>query len=438
MFTFFLQLLDSASAGAFHAFSLFFIYTWLFWAIRVVVARKYRPFESELDERHKTSVVIPVVNEPPVLFRHVLERIIEQGPGEIIVVINGQKNETLKTICEDLNARYIWTPEAGKRHAIEVGLKRTSKEYVVLVDSDTLWGPHTLLEITKPFRDPKIGGVTTRQKIIDPQRCLTTRWSAWLEEMRNRYSMPAMSVYGQVGCLPGRTIAFRRSVLDDALTEFRCEQFLGIHLEVSDDRSLTNHCLKQGYETVMQNTATVWTDAPTDLKTLSKQQFRWARGSQYNTLKMLPWMLKNAPFLLLLYVSDIVMPFFLAGVVLGWIGRIAVVGGSSSDFYSVLPVGGPGSVVLIVALILVGAVLSLALRQRWAVREYGHNIAAFLLINTLLLTPIRILGFFMMNVNAGWGTRVGSFGGDARFNAHSVVPLALGCALLGGFTYLAI
>ena len=37
-----------------------------------------------------------------------------------------------------------------------------------------------------------------------------TRWADWLENSRALYSMPAQSVLGQIGCLPGRTIAFRR------------------------------------------------------------------------------------------------------------------------------------------------------------------------------------------------------------------------------------
>ena len=68
-------------------------------------------------------------------------------------------------------------------------------------------------------------------------------------------------------------------------------RFLGVFLEVSDDRTLTNLTLKQGYQTVYQSTSMVWTDAPTRLRKLAKQQLRWSRGSQYNTLRMLPWMI---------------------------------------------------------------------------------------------------------------------------------------------------
>ncbi|MBK0297157.1 glycosyl transferase family 2, partial [Bacillus sp. S34] len=76
---------------------------------------------------------------------------------------------------------------------------------------------------------------------------------------------------------------------------FMHEKFMGVFLEVSDDRTLTNLTLKEGYRTVYQYTSLVYTDAPLQVKKLFKQQLRWARGSQYNTLRMLPWMLGHAP-----------------------------------------------------------------------------------------------------------------------------------------------
>ena len=92
------------------------------------------------------------------------------------------------------------------------------------------------------------------------------------------------------------------------------EQFLGVFLEVSDDRTLTNLTLKAGYRTVYQSTSLVYTDAPLQVKKMTKQQLRWARGSQYNTLRMLPWMLRHAPVLAFFFVGDIMLPFLLLGV----------------------------------------------------------------------------------------------------------------------------
>src|SRR5690606_4026046 len=242
------------------------------------------------------------------------------------VVINGDRNPALEGVCEELAplVRWVHTPIPGKRNAVKVGTELSTGEITVLVDSDTVWTEGTLVELLRPFVEESVGGVTTRQRILEPERSWITRWADWLENSRALYAMPAQSVLGQVGCLPGRTIAFRRHILMRVMDKFMTERFMGVFLEVSDDRTLTNLTLKAGYRTVYQHTSLVYTDAPLRLKKLAKQQLRWARGSQYNTLRMLPWMLAHAPVLAFFFVLDIVLPFLLAGVIGGWVYRAAV------------------------------------------------------------------------------------------------------------------
>jgi hyaluronan synthase len=43
-------------------------------------------------------------------------------------------------------------------------------------------------------------------------------------------------------------------------------------------------------------------------------------------------------------------------------------------------------------------------------------------INTLMLMPIRLLGFVRMAHNAGWGTRAGGFSGASERNWRSSIP----------------
>ena len=309
MVTALLQLRDAIEDGGhLYLFSVLVALIWFVWLVKVLISRRYAACEN--DFRTTSSVVIPVVDEPIDLFRDVLSRIAEQEPTEVLVVINGPRNPSLESACAEFPlVQWEWTPIAGKRNALRVGIEKVTGEVVVLVDSDTLWTEGTLEELLKPFADRRIGGVTTRQRILDPDRNFLTRWADWLESSRSLYSMPAQSVLGQVGCLPGRTIAFRRDVLEDIMPDFLTQKFLGVVLEVSDDRTLTNLTLKQGYKTVYQSTSVVYTDCPTGLKKMAKQQYRWARGSQYNTLRMLPWMTVNAPILGFFFCVDVLIPF---------------------------------------------------------------------------------------------------------------------------------
>src|SRR5690606_36373604 len=77
-----------------YMFAVYSALIWLVWAVKVVLSRRYRPFTGTFTGT--TSVVVPVVDEPVDLFRDVLRRMVDQQPGEIIVVINGDRNPALE------------------------------------------------------------------------------------------------------------------------------------------------------------------------------------------------------------------------------------------------------------------------------------------------------------------------------------------------------
>ena len=430
LLTFLLECTRFLQDGYFSIYMILIAAIWAIWGIKAVYSHRYSSFDVPFDG--KASVIIPVVDEPLDLFRDVLQRIRKQSPHEIIVVINGSANEALAAVCDEEGVRYIHTPIAGKRNAVKIGVAASTGEISVLVDSDTLWTENTLVELVKPFSERKVGGVTTNQRVLDPERNILTRWADWLESIRSEYSMPAMSTQGTVGCLPGRTIAFRRSILERNMDKFMGEKFLGVFLEVSDDRTLTNFTLIDGYKTVFQSTSVVYTDAPTGLRTFVKQQQRWSRGSQYNTLRMSGWMIRKAPMLALFYFSDILIPFLITGTLISWATGIFLP--KRSNLYGTLPFDAAGGgLILLVGLAVLMTILSVIVRysRHFAKRSADIKwIPVFVLLNTFLLIPIRLTGFFMCAKNSGWGTREGGFGGDQKINPGFFIPVAIGTALL--------
>lgn len=436
MFIYLLQLREAlrGRVTVLFGFATYATIVWIMWAIKTTISRRYTPWL----EPHSTraSVIVPVVDEPVELFTDVLERIVKQRPYEVIVVINGAQNPGLERVCEDIGVQWLWTPTPGKRNAVRMGVDEASGDVCVLVDSDTLWTKDTLAELVKPFADPRVGGVTTRQRILEPRRCFFTKWADWMENSRARYSMPMQSVIGQVGCLPGRTIAFRTSVLRRAMYAFMTEKFLGVFLEVSDDRNLTNLCLKQGYRTVYQETSLVYTDAPVKVRKLSKQQLRWARGSQYNSLRMMPWMVGHAPLLAFFFAMDMVLPFLLLGTIFAWVYRSATHTGINFTQPIIVAFPGPVGWALIGGAVVVGSTVSMWLRQyRHLVdvpRDYGW-MPVYILFSTFFLMPIRILGFVRMAHAAAWGTRRNAYagGGRRRLNPKALIPYLVAAATIG-------
>ena len=434
MFVYLLQVREAALGhlGALILFPIYSTLVWVNWGLRAGLSRRYRPWTDPFDIT--ATVIVPVVDEPLDLFTEVLQRITKQQPHEVIVVINGPRNVGLEEVCFDAGVTYRWTSTPGKRNAVRLGLEAATGDICVLVDSDTIWTDDTLDELVKPFAEPSIGGVTTSQRILNPRRSFLSRWADWMEDTRGLYSMPAQSVLGQVGCLPGRTIAFRTSILRVAMPAFLGDRFLGIMLEVSDDRTLTNLCLKQGYRTVYQKTSLVYTDCPQRIGKMYRQQLRWARGSQYNTLRMLPWMVAHTPLLAFYFVCDIVLPFILIGTLLGWAYR--AVTGTGTNFIAPLLDAFPGATgwALAAAMIVLGSTMSMWLRQVRHLEATPRDwpwMPAYILFSSLFLMPVRLSGFIRMAHNASWGTRRNAFTAKRRLNPYAVVPYLISAAILG-------
>lgn len=448
MFTFVTQILESLQTGDVYLFTVFFLYVWGRWALLTTLALRYRVFTEPY--RASVSVIIPVASEPREIFEDVLRRIQSEihrwrysGPGdirdsEVIVVINGPRNEDLEEVCKEFDIKWVWTPQRGKRNAIKVGVDMAIGEIIALVDSDTKWTGSTLAELMKPFSNSRVGGVTTHQEVFGPNRNLVTRFANWMEDIRSNTSFPALSTLGQVGCLPGRTIAFRASILRNAMPMFVEEYFpdlnirfgrivlryLGLKIEVSDDRSLTNFTLKFGYRTVYQRSSVVYTDAPTKWGVFIKQQLRWARGSQLNTIKMFWWMLthpRQAWLLLIVFTSDIVTPYLLTSIVLlaayrmvNHIGGLSVLEGTIFQNTGIL-----------LAAAAIGAFVSIGIRQVGHFRRKLDDLVflpAFVSILTVVMVPIRIWGFLTMWKVAKWGTRKDAIEGIERRVIVSSTP----------------
>jgi hyaluronan synthase len=391
------------SAHAIHgagvtAFIGFFAYVWALWAAKTLVARRYRPSSADHRER-SASVLVPVFQEPEALFRRCLASIRAEEPAELIVVVDGG-DPALAEVAADYADRVIRIPKQGKRAAIAAGFRASDPQTdaVIVVDSDTIWMPGTLRELLGPFSDFRVGGVTPRQAVFDAHADPIRRLSDWLEDLRFHTTVPAQSVFGQVGCLAGRTIAYRREAFEPAVERLVAQKVLGIPQHVGDDRVLTNELLRRGWRTVYQSSALVLTDAPGSWPAFWRQQLRWGRSSQRETLLSLGWLWRR-PMAFACFATDIVTPFALYAVL-----AIAVARGlHGHDGAAVL------SPAVQLALGYVGMVMSIGLRQVPHFRRVPRDtvrLPLFVIQLTFFLAPIRILAFGSM-LNQDWTSRPG-------------------------------
>jgi hyaluronan synthase len=169
---------------------------------------------------------------------------------------------------------------------------------VALVDSDTIWANNVAEEACKPFADPRIGGVGTRQNVYRPRGFLSRINDMFLDHRYFDENACQTFLGRAVSCLSGRTAVYRRNLLLEIEHDFMNERFWGVPCLSGDDKRLTTLILERGHLTYMQRTARVWSAFPSTWKLFMRQRLRWARNTWRSDLRALSkgW-LWHHPFL---------------------------------------------------------------------------------------------------------------------------------------------
>ncbi len=284
---------------------------WIFMGILMLIFRtallfRYHQAASATPETAPIlTVIIPAYNEGPMV-GHTIDSIAQadypRDRLEIFVVDDGSKDDTWDYIVTAAN-RYpgLVTPlrfpeNRGKRAALEVGFERARGEVAITIDSDSVIEPQTLLAMTGPFRDPKVGAVAgkvaayNRHQGIIP-RMLHVRFILSFDMLR-----AVQSTYGTVYCCPGALSAYRLSAVRTVLEKWRYQTFLGAPCTFGEDRALTNLILGQGLNTVYQRNAIVHTIVPETYTKLAKMYLRWERSYVREEWKFLTQVLWQRPW----------------------------------------------------------------------------------------------------------------------------------------------
>jgi cellulose synthase/poly-beta-1,6-N-acetylglucosamine synthase-like glycosyltransferase len=360
---------------------------WGAWLIRRIPAVMYKPIES--DHRASMAIVVPVYQEDPEILATAIESWLANQVEQVILVIDSSD-----LVCREVAHRYpvevIITDVPGKRDALRRGWRAARTELVALVDSDTIWAPDVAAEVCKPFVDPRIGGVGTRQSVYGSRGFLTRITDMFLDHRYFDENASQSRLGRAVSCLSGRTAVYRRHVLLEIEDEFMNETFWGIQALSGDDKRLTTLTLERGYLTYMQRTAEVWSTFPTRWKVFFRQRLRWARNTWRSDLRALskPWVWRH-PFLAYTMIDKGISSFTLllgpaffiySAIVGNWIFCLVLVGwwqlsrgakllphirrNPSSAFY----VLGYVAVSWVMAFIKIYALLTIR-TQRWGTRQ---------------------------------------------------------------------
>ncbi len=153
----------------------FVAYVYVGYPLALALLCKWRRPRRELDRATRPpsavphpqptlSIVLAARNEGARLAARIDNLLSLDYPGvrrQVVVVSDGSTDETM-----DVLARYgpevlaVEVPAGGKALALNAGVARATGDVVVFADARQLFAPDALRELTAPFADPHVGGVT--------------------------------------------------------------------------------------------------------------------------------------------------------------------------------------------------------------------------------------------------------------------------------------
>ena len=368
------------------------IVSWSLWFVRRHVSHHHYS-EVVNDFRTSTSVVVPVYREDADVLERCVRTWLSEGPTEVILVLDDLDELLLQRLNRLAlpGVRILPWRHTGKRGALGAGVRAATGDIVVFADSDTSWRPGLLAALQMPFADLRVGGVGSRQHVHLPRSDVRRRVAYWLLNTRYLDYVPAMSRWGGVACLSGRTAAYRRSVILPLLPALEHENFLGRECVAGDDGRLTWLVLASGFRTLHQASAEADSMFPDSWGAFFRQRVRWSRNSYrcYLTALAQGWLWPQP-----LITQVTVLQVLLTPVTMG-----------AAVFYTTIWAQSGGWITLAAAL--TWAVIGRGLRAFSHLRENPRDLAIAPLMTLLVAVialPIKLWAAVSMN-RQGWLTR---------------------------------
>ncbi|BDA65611.1 glycosyltransferase family 2 protein [Actinomyces capricornis] len=381
----------------------------LFVAIQLLLAFSEQRLIGAGPTPQRAAVLVPLYNEDPAVVQRMLTALLVQSlvPSEIHVVDDGSTQGTYfeqrqwflrEARAHGVYATWQRTPNQGKRHAQAQAFQQIrDAEIFVTVDSDSMLDAEAMREITLPFADPRVMSVAGVILATNNRMNLLARVTDIIFVTQQLTDRSSMSRLGMVLVNSGGLAAYRISVLADHIDLYMSEEYLGRHVEFSDDSLLTLFAALRG-RTVQQPTAFAFAWMPERFSHHLRQQMRWFRGSFIRGL----WRLRFLP----------VISWGWWRQLLGWL-QLWVVGATFIYLVIWRPLmtdhGIPVEVILIPAII--GLVQNMRYVGVWRSDTSERQRYSALVLSplatmwtTVLLRPLRVWGM-LTSTRMGWNTR---------------------------------
>jgi hyaluronan synthase len=387
--------LTIASIARDPVFGLYSLLVTFYVLARFSLAPFYRP-TPDTGYRPSCSIVIPAFNEEGCIEATIDACFSANYPRdqiEVVVVDDGSSDGTWERMLA-ARERYPsllciqFSQNRGKRAAMAEGIRRSSAEICVFIDSDSVIESDGLAHIMADFRDARVGASVGSADVMNKAQNRMTKMQQVRYFVAFRVVKGSESIFGAVTCASGCFSAYRRSALLEVLHRWETQRFLGRPATYGDDRALTNYVLRN-YRVTYQSLARSHTLAPDTLKAFLIQQVRWRKSWLRESLHVVRFIWRKHPVASVLTYLGILFPF------------VAPVVAFRSLYWHSLMVGDPW-------FYLMGAyVMALLYSLYYAVSRKSplwHHGITFIVIYMAFLVWLTYYALLTLR-NTNWGTR---------------------------------
>lgn len=220
------------------------------------------------------SVIVPAYNE-----KEGIEAAVSSLAGgdhvggiEVVVVDDGSSDNTADLVraMRLPNVRVVQIPNGGKPNALNTGVALASHDLIVMVDGDTVFEKESLGRLVQPFADRRVGAVAGNVKVGN-RNSLVARWQHIEYVIGFNLDRRLYDVLRCMPTIPGAIGAFRRQALAEAGGMS--------HDTLAEDTDVTMALCRKGWHVVYEERARAWTEAPSSLRQLWTQRYRWSYGT---------------------------------------------------------------------------------------------------------------------------------------------------------------
>jgi len=262
------------------------------------------------------AIVMPSFNEQEAIADSLRALLALEYPREKLELIAVNDGSTDATLVEMQGVatesagrvRVIDFPEnRGKRAAMAAGIRATTAEVIVFVDSDSIVEPDALRKLVQPLADPRVGAVCGHANVLNLRETWLTRMQAVRYFVAFRVVKAAESVFNAVTCCSGCFSAYRREAILPRMEWWEKQRFLGVESTFGDDRSLTT-CVLRDWRVVYEKRAISHTIVPSTFRAFVTQQTRWKRSWTRESLLVARFIWRKHPVAAFFTYLSIVLP----------------------------------------------------------------------------------------------------------------------------------